>query len=67
MKNSNLKLLNIVIALLFAIAILIAAYIFKNNEYKQTIIFLIIAVWIIPFNYINGIINNSKSGHKKCK
>ncbi|MBL4659418.1 MAG: hypothetical protein JKY19_03610 [Alcanivoracaceae bacterium] len=67
MKNSNLKRLNIVMALLFAIAILIAAYVFKNNEYKQTIIFLIIAVWIIPFNYLTVKINNSKPGHKKCK
>ena len=67
MKNSNLKRLNIVMALLFAIAILIAAYVFKNNEYKQTIVFLIIAVWIIPFNYINVKINNSKSDHKRCK
>jgi Na+-driven multidrug efflux pump len=40
-------------SLLFAGAILIASYLLKDSEHAQTVTYLLIAAWCIPFSMLS--------------
>lgn len=52
MTSKTISRLQIGIALLFAGIILLAANIMKGAEYSNTIMFIIIALWYVPFSYL---------------
>lgn len=64
MNTKKIILLQIGIALLFAGAILISSYFMNNSEHSQTITFLLIALWFIPFSYLLKI--RSKNHKTRC-
>ncbi len=65
MKNKmkkNYKLLNVIVAVIFAILIMTIGYVMRGNEDKFTVIMLLISLWFVPYNYLN-----KKSKANLCK
>ncbi len=58
-KKSSRSL--IVISLIAAGAILLSSYLLADSDFSQTVTFLIIAVWFIPFTILSGRIASHKS------
>ena len=46
--------LNILIALAVALAILVSSYLLKGTGYADTAMFILIAIWFVPFSYLSG-------------
>ncbi len=61
---------NIVISLFFAAAILLASYLMVNTqyeEYAQTVTYLLIALWFVPFTWLSAAKNDkSMADAMKC-
>jgi len=56
MKNKmkkNHKHLNLVVAVVFAIIIMTIGYAMRGHEDKFTVIMFVIALWFVPYNYLN--------------
>ena len=53
MASNKLALLNILISLLFDGLIIGAAQLFQGEEYKDTVTYLLIALWFIPFSWLS--------------
>jgi len=60
--KTNYKLLNVIVAVIFAILIMTIGYVMRGNEDKFTVIMLVIALWFVPYNYLN-----KKSKTVTCK
>ncbi len=54
MTTRKANLLNIVISLLFAAAILFSGFLLEGSEHKQTMTYLLLALWFIPFSFLSG-------------
>lgn len=52
MTTKSISKLQVGIALIFAGIILLAANIMKGSEYSNTIMFIIIALWFVPYSYL---------------
>lgn len=65
--NSKLSaVLIIVVSLIFAAAIVLSSYLLKGSDYaqySQTVTFLLIAVWFIPFSLLTA----AGTKHKECE
>lgn len=48
-KNATASI--IIISLVFAVAMVIASNIFVDSEHSQTITYILIALWFVPFGY----------------
>ncbi len=64
MSSKKASILNIVTALFFASLIIISSYLMEGSEQKDTIMYLLIAVWFIPFTYFSKIENKYKKARK---
>jgi uncharacterized membrane protein len=53
MKINKYEKLNLIVALLFAVFMLVTAYFMQGSEYKQTVMLLLIALWFVPFSCLN--------------
>lgn len=53
MKIQKYEKLNLLIALIFAVLMLVTAYFMRGNEYKQTVMMFFIALWFVPFGCLN--------------
>ncbi len=53
MDCKNVKLANILISLFFALAILLTSYLISDKELAKTVVFMLIAAWLVPFFYLN--------------
>ena len=53
MKPTNAALLNILVALIFAVAILFADSLLAGSEHSDTVKYLLIALWWIPFSFLS--------------
>lgn len=53
MNFKTAKLANILVSLLFALAMIISSYFFADKELSKTVNFMLIAVWLVPFFYLN--------------
>lgn len=42
----------IIVSLIFAIAILVSSYLFADTGYADTITYILIAIWFVPFAYL---------------
>ena len=64
----KLAALNIGVSLIFAAAILVANFFFKDSSYDETITYSLIAVWWIPFSWLTAMTQraNQKAGKSKC-
>ena len=60
--------MNIFISVACAIGILFSTWILEHSsyaEYAQTVMYLLIAVWFVPFSYLSAIANKERE-HKKA-
>lgn len=64
MSTKIIALLQIGIALLFAGAILLTNYLMNGSEHTETVTFLIIGLWFIPFAYLVKL--ESKNRKTRC-
>ncbi|MCB0282599.1 MAG: hypothetical protein KDF60_08465 [Calditrichaeota bacterium] len=58
MNKRKAGILNIIISIIFAAAMLLSPYmlrIWQMHEHEQLAINLLIALWIVPFSYLEGI------------
>lgn len=54
MTHRKTAILNIAVSILFAIAILVSSWLLQETEHSQTVHFLLIAAWWIPFTILSG-------------
>ena len=47
--------LNIGISILFAIAMVLSSYFLDGSDYEQTVTYLLIALWFIPFAFLSRV------------
>ena len=53
MESNKHKKLNLLIALLFAVFMLVTAYFMQGSDYKQTAMMFLIALWFVPLSCLN--------------
>ena len=53
MDYKKAKLANILISLFFALAMIISSYFIADKELSEKVVFILIAVWLVPFFYLN--------------
>lgn len=53
MKPQNAIYLNLVISIIFAIAMIASSYFFDGHENQQMVTNLLIAVWFVPFFWLS--------------
>ena len=61
MTPKRAALYNIVVALFFAAAIILASYLIADTQYEdhaQTVTYLLIAIWFIPFTWLSAAEND---------
>ena len=52
MSSKKVAILQIGVALLFALAILLSSYFIDSSEQSQTVTTILIAIWFVPFSYL---------------
>jgi hypothetical protein len=52
--SKNKGLLNFTISLFFASLMIIASYILKDSGYSEEVVFILIAIWLVPFLWLNN-------------
>ncbi len=60
MSNKKINFLQIGIALFFAAAIILSNYLMKGSEHSDTVMFLLIALWFVPFLYLSKLSKNNR-------
>ncbi len=55
MTSKKAGFLQICLALGFAAAMIVAGWLLRGSEYKDTVVFLFIAVWWVPFSALLSI------------
>ena len=64
MSSKKVAILQIGVALLFALAILLSSYFIDSSEQSQTISTILIAIWFVPFSYL--VKTDSKNRKSRC-
>jgi len=52
MNSDKAKLANILISIFFALAMLVSSYFIEDKDLSSTVVFILIAVWLVPFFYL---------------
>jgi len=52
MNPKRAAFFNIVISIIFAVAIILSSHLLKDSEHSQTVLYLLIAMWWIPFSLL---------------
>jgi phosphatidylserine synthase len=65
MSNNKINFLQIGIAIFFAAAIILSAYLMKGSEKSDTVMFVLIALWFIPFLYLSRLAKKNRKA-KPC-
>lgn len=60
MSNKKINILQIGIALFFAAAIILSTYLMKGSEHSDTVMYLLIALWFVPFLYLSKLAKNNR-------
>jgi len=53
MDNKKAWLANILISVIFALVMLISSYFISDAALSKEVIFILIAVWLVPFFYLS--------------
>ncbi len=56
MSPKRAAFLNIVVAIFFAAAIILADIVFEGTEHNETVKYSLIALWWMPFSYLSSCI-----------
>ena len=62
MNPKQAATLLIIISLIAAAAIMLSSYLLDGRDTSQTVMFLIIAVWFVPFTWLSARAAGKKSG-----
>ena len=65
MTNKKINFLQIGIALFFAAAIILSTYLMKGSEHSDTVMFILIALWFIPYLYLSSLAKKNRKA-KPC-
>jgi phosphatidylserine synthase len=60
MSNKKINFLQIGIAILFAAAIILSNFLIKGSEHSDTILFVLIALWFVPYLYLSKLKNKNR-------
>ncbi len=60
MSNNKINFLQIGIALFFAAAIILSTYLMKGSEHSDTVMFVLIALWFVPYLYLSKLKNKNR-------
>ena len=63
MTKKQIQYLNIIIALVFAAAILLTAWV-TAGAYKDTITWILVTLWLIPFFYLSNYAKQRSEGEQ---
>jgi hypothetical protein len=55
MNPKKAKSLLIIVSLIIAIAMIISSYFLADTGHSQTAVFILIAIWWIPFTYLTRV------------
>jgi uncharacterized membrane protein len=61
MNSKKASLYLIIVSLAAAAAIMLSSFFLKGTESSQTVMFLIIAVWFVPFTWLTSQVANKKA------
>lgn len=61
MDSKKARRLNIIIAVFFALAMLVTSYVIADRSLSQNVNFLLIAVWLVPFFFFSKRAQSCKS------
>jgi hypothetical protein len=53
MNYKKARLANILISIFFALVMLISSYAIADKDLSEKVIFMIVAVWLVPFVYLS--------------
>ncbi len=53
MDYKKARLANLVISIFFALVMLVSSYFIADKALSEKVIFIIIAVWLVPFFYLS--------------
>jgi D-alanyl-lipoteichoic acid acyltransferase DltB (MBOAT superfamily) len=53
MNYKKARVVNILISIFFALAMLISSYFIADKDLSETVIFILIAIWLVPFLYLS--------------
>tara|TARA_R110002050_G_C8837823_1_gene505728 strand:+ start:101 stop:280 length:180 start_codon:yes stop_codon:yes gene_type:complete len=53
MNYKKARMVNILISIFFALVMLISSYFIADKDLSETVIFILIAIWLIPFLYLS--------------
>ncbi|MBL1214307.1 MAG: hypothetical protein HND52_13195 [Ignavibacteriae bacterium] len=65
MSNKKINFLQIGVAITFAAAIMLSNYLMKGSEHSGTVMYLLIALWFIPYLYLSSLANKNRK-EKVC-
>jgi hypothetical protein len=52
MDYKKAKRANIIVSILFALAMIISSYFIADKEVSKTVVLMLIAAWLVPFFYL---------------
>ncbi len=58
MNSKKVKLASILISIFFALAMIISSYFIADKELSKSVVFILIAVWLVPFFYLQKKMKN---------
>lgn len=53
MDCKKAKQINITVSILFALAMLLSSFFITDKDLSQNVVFMLIAVWLVPFFYLS--------------
>ncbi|AHK17634.1 hypothetical protein R615_10585 [Thalassolituus oleivorans R6-15] len=53
MNYKKARMVNILISIFFALVMLISSYFIADKDLSETVIFILIAIWLVPFLYLS--------------
>lgn len=53
MDCKKAKQINITASILFALAMLLSSFFIADKDLSQNVVFILIAVWLVPFFYLS--------------
>jgi len=53
MHYKKARLANILISIFFALVMLVSSYFIADKDLSEKVIFMLIAVWLVPFFYLS--------------
>jgi hypothetical protein len=53
MNCKKAKQMNLMVSIIFALAMLLTSYFIADKDLSQNIVFILISIWLVPFFYFS--------------